>query len=300
VYGISPSDHLTAGPGITALGLAAARSVETGRPDRLVADPFARALFEAAGTDLPMLLDWPEDPGAVSPTEALHLHGSRYIGVRTRHYDDQLLAAADAGVRQAVLLGAGLDTRALRLERPEGLRVFELDRAGVLDHKAGVLTRLGADDRARVPVPTDLAGSWPTAVLAAGLDPAAPTTWIAEGLLPYLPPTARGALLRAVHGLSAPGSTLALDQIAGDPGQGGRLDDLSRRAGMDMAALLAAGESPDLAHTLRTDGWLVDEQTAAAVAARYGRDLADPLGRDAERGEPPWLETVFLTARLPA
>ncbi len=90
-----------------------------------------------------MLVDWPEPGRRVSAAEALHLHGSRYIGLRTRFYDDTLLAAVRDGATQGVVLGAGLDTRAFRLELPAYFRLFELDQRGVLDYKDAVL---GAQD----------------------------------------------------------------------------------------------------------------------------------------------------------
>ena len=90
---------------MTALCLTAARGEETGRPDRLIEDPYARALFEAADADLPMLVDWPEPGDPVSDAEARHLHGSRYIGLRTRFHDDALTAATRAGAANGVRLG---------------------------------------------------------------------------------------------------------------------------------------------------------------------------------------------------
>ena len=91
---------VTTGPGVTALGLAAARSVESGRPDRLIEVSLRPRLFEAADADLPMPVDGGARSG-VSDSEALHLHGSRYIGLRTRFYDDFLTAGAASGAAQA-------------------------------------------------------------------------------------------------------------------------------------------------------------------------------------------------------
>jgi methyltransferase (TIGR00027 family) len=292
---------VTTGPGITALGLAAARSVESGRPDRLVEDPFARGLFEAAGTGLPMLVDWPAPGAPVSPTQRLHLHGSRYIGLRTRHYDDVLLEAAAHGVRQAVLLGAGLDTRGYRLELPATLRLFEADQPAVLGFKARVLEQMEARPRCLYrPVGADLRAGWVGELQNAGFDAADPTAWIAEGLLPYLGPAEAAALLEAVHEHSAPGSVLALDHIAGDPRADGRLADLSRRAGIDMQSLMAEGGGGAPAAALADGGWEVHEQPTDALARRYGRDLRDPFTPSPESAEPPWLRTGFVTARLSA
>ncbi len=121
--------------------------------------------------------------------------------------------------------------------------------------------------------------------------PTLPTAWIAEGLLPYLGVAAQADLLRHVDALSAGGSTIALDRIVGDARE--RAAGLSERSGIDMEGLFAGGQS-DPALIL---GWDAREEPAEAVAARYGRSLADPFGRSAE---PPWLETVFMTATKPS
>jgi methyltransferase (TIGR00027 family) len=294
---------VSSGPGVTALGLAAARSVESGRSDRLIEDPFARALFEAADADLPMRLDWPDPGSPVSDTEMLHLHGSRYIGLRTRFYDDAIGAAAEDGLRQVVLVGAGLDTRAFRLSLPADLRVFELDQEGVLGFKDEVLSGQAVDPRcARSAIPIDLRDDWPSALHEGGFDSTQPTAWVAEGLLPYLPPEAQSNLVAQVRGLSAPGSTLAFDRIVGDAAAGARLRGLSERSGIDIERLLAGGDADDLGGLLSAGGWEVEEQPTASIAERYLRDLSDPFATpdDGSRAsEPPWLDTVFLTARLP-
>jgi methyltransferase (TIGR00027 family) len=135
--------------------------VETGRADRLIEDPLARPLFEAAGVELPMRLDWPPTGATLTRQEALHLHGSRYIGLRTRFYDDQLREATDAGLAQVVLFGAGLDARAYRLGLPSELRIFELDRGALLGWKRTQLRRLEAEPRCVVTdVDVDLREDW--------------------------------------------------------------------------------------------------------------------------------------------
>jgi methyltransferase (TIGR00027 family) len=323
---------IASGAGVTALGLAAARSVESGREDRLITDPFARGLFLAAGVTLPMRLDWPAERDTVSDTEAFHLHGSRYIGLRTRVYDDVLLAAATAGTRQAVIVGAGLDTRAFRVPLPASMHVFELDQPGVLSFKAEALAGQGATTACRhSAVAVDLRDDWPAALLDAGFDHARASAWIAEGVLAYLPADAQVGLIERVRRLAAPGSVIALDRIIGDPTAGDRLRELSQRSGIAMERLLAEGTSSDPAAVLRAAGWSVEERTVTALAERYGRELGDPFAADPEQSgadreqsgadrersgadgeqagaeadrppaaEPPWLDTVFVTARLAA
>ena len=275
--------------------------METGRADRLAEDPWARGLFEAAGVELPMRLDWPPAGSTPTPSVALHLHGSRYIGLRTRFYDDQVQETIADGVLQVVLFGAGLDTRAYRLAVPAGLRVFELDRGALLDWKRSQLRRLGAEARCEITdVDVDLREDWPAALQAAGHDRNRPTLFLAEGLLAYLDPAAQLRLAERVSGLAAPASRLCAERIAGDPQAAGRVDALTRRSGIDMSCLIAAGDSGALEQLLDSRGWQVNELTTVELAERYGRNLADPFGADGEEAaEPPWLDTRFLVGSLP-
>ena len=106
-------------------------------------------------------------------------------------------------------------------------------------------------------------------------------------------------LLAAIHELSAPGSVLAFDRIVGDATAGGRLERLSARSRIRMDRLLAGGDAADLEGFLARSGWAVDVEPVKALASRYGRDLTDPFGGDDEiTAEPPWLETVFISAVL--
>ncbi|WP_327002293.1 SAM-dependent methyltransferase [Dactylosporangium sp. NBC_01737] len=290
---------VTTGPGITALGLAAARTVESSRPDALIDDPFGAAFIQAVESPVAFPARWPEPGAEVSDRDALHLHGSRYIGVRSRFYDDVVLDAVGGGVRQVVLLAAGLDTRAFRLGWPPGVTVYELDQPQVVAFKDDVLGHVGAQAGcARVPVGADLREDWPAALTGAGFDAGAPAVWVAEGLLAYLPAEAEELLLRRVDEHSVPGSRLALDHIvqvdrlAADRAP---LDELSERSGVQMRSLINTERRRDPAEHLGAAGWSVGEEPAAAVAARYGRDLSDPFGRQAT---PPWLDTRFLSAVL--
>ena len=93
------------------------------------------------------------------------------ITVRTRFFDDFFLQATDAGVRQAVILASGLDTRAYRLPWPADTVVYEIDQPGVIDFKTRTLADLGAKLPAeRRTVAIDLREDWPAALIEAGLD----------------------------------------------------------------------------------------------------------------------------------
>jgi methyltransferase (TIGR00027 family) len=184
----------------TARWTAAVRALETERPDRLVDDPWAAAL---AGTQGQAWLD------ARSPESVLP------IVLRTRFFDDWLVSiVASEDLRQVVLLGAGLDTRAFRLPWPEGCVVFELDRAPVLAQKTEVLERAEAVPRCeRKTVVADLRDEWTVALAQAGFDRGRPAAWLLEGLLFYLPGDDVTRLLDAVTELASPGSQLGFDIV---------------------------------------------------------------------------------------
>ncbi|MCL9762285.1 SAM-dependent methyltransferase [Frankia sp. AiPa1] len=290
---------IVTGPGITALGIAASRSVESSMPDALINDPFGAEFLNAVDSPVPFLLRWPAEGEAVSDRHKLSLHTSRFIGVRTRFYDDVIQDAVRDGVGQVVLLAAGLDTRAFRLPWPPGLTLYELDQPQVLAFKNDVLRGGQAQPGCRrVTVGADLRVDWVGALTAAGFHPAVPTVWIVEGLLGYLPAAVEDHLLRQIHRLSCVGSRLALDRFA-DLDRLARdaatLEQLSRRSGIEARSLFNTEPRADPAQWLPPNGWTVHEDDDTDVARRYGRDLTDPFTGAPTR---PWFDTRFLTADL--
>jgi methyltransferase (TIGR00027 family) len=270
---------IVSGVGLTALAGAAARAIESSRPDRLIEDPFAAAFVEAAQPPVPMPTRMPDPAGPLSDWDAAAVHASGYMGLRARFFDDYLAGACSEGVRQAVVLAAGLDTRAFRLDWPAGVRLFELDQPKVLEFKDAVLGESGARPRcARTPVPTDLRGDWLDQLLGAGFDPGVPTVWLAEGLLPYLPPEAQQQLFSHIHQLSAAGSHLAVERLVrvDDFADNSQLQALAARFGIDLASLLYTDERPDPADWLAEQGWSVNTESASVTAERYQRALTDP------------------------
>ncbi|HJV99754.1 MAG TPA: SAM-dependent methyltransferase [Arthrobacter sp.] len=261
---------------LTALAVAAGRAVETSRPDPLVADPFAAALVEAAGSRVDFPTAWPPDPKAASPMQQPLLLASIYIGLRTRFIDD-FLQSGDP-TEQTVLLGAGLDTRAYRLPWPAGARVIEIDHANVLEFKAGVLGRLsGTPSCELITVATDLSVPWRGPLLAAGFRPQQPTTWILEGLLPYLDAAAQLAVLNDVAALSASGSRAVIERAVPLPKTAdldAKLRDFSLQTGLPMSELLARADPPDPAELLSAAGWRCTAHTVQELCATYNRSLS--------------------------
>lgn len=270
--------------GLTALGVATFRALETARPDALIRDECARWFVEAAGeSHFTGLL---ADP---SPLENTPFFFPGFMGLRTRFFDDFFTSAATAGIRQAVIVAAGLDARAYRLDWPAGTTVYEVDQPKVLEFKGEVLAEHGARAKAdRRAVAVDLREDWPAALVAAGFDPARPTAWSTEGLLPYLPGAAHDALFERIDELSGPGSRLAVDGF-------GAGTDIKRFAelrekyfpqnpfgDMDIAELFYQDERADPVQWLTGRGWTVSLANPLELAADYGRpvpelpeDLAD-------------------------
>ena len=73
-----------------------------------------------------------------------------YQAVRTHYFDEYFHAAMRAGIRQVVILAAGLDSRAYRLDWPAGTTVFEIDQPKVLEYKTSTLDAHGAAARGRI------------------------------------------------------------------------------------------------------------------------------------------------------
>lgn len=270
---------IVSGVGMTALAVAAARAIESHRDDRLINDPYAGDLVAAAQS--PALAEM--ENSSAEMLEAM----SGYLGVRTRFFDEYFLRAAAGGVQQAVILASGLDTRAFRLNWPEGLRVFEIDQPKVLQFKDETLDRIGAQPGSdRRVVPVDLRDDWASALEAAGFDASLPTAWLAEGLLPYLPAEAEAQLLDTIDRFSAPGSRLSIEHMAGPREEyvNDELRDLALEWGMDLQALFSTDERPDPGEVLAGLGWNVRREPTNEITAGYGRALPGLGERFAELG----------------
>jgi methyltransferase (TIGR00027 family) len=287
--------------GLTALAVAAARAAESMRPDRLIDDPYAAAFVAAVPSVVPALRGWPDEPAELSPREAIIVRSSHYLGLRSRVLDDYLRDACVAGCGQVVIVAAGLDARAFRLDWPAGLRLFEIDQPKVLEFKETVLADTGARARcARTPVAVDLREDWPAALLAAGFDRRVPTVWLVEGLLAYLPADAEQRLFEHVTALSPTGSRLAVERTVHVASMVDRpeMRDLEAEAGMGVRHLFNTEPRPEPAVWLTGAAWSVAEEPASAAAERYRRDLAASTGMGL--GDHVTFLTASLTASLTA
>ncbi|OBJ39840.1 SAM-dependent methyltransferase [Mycolicibacterium mucogenicum] len=272
---------LASSVGATATMVATARALATKEAEPLIRDPYADPLVRAVGVEFFIkLLDGQIDlTGEVGTAAAMM---TNLMAVRTKFFDDFFTSATAAGIRQAVILAAGLDSRAYRLDWPAGTVVYEIDQPEVIAAKTGTMAQIGATPTCeRRTVAIDLREDWPAALRAAGFDPAAPTAWIAEGLLIYLPPEAQDKLFDNITALSAPGSRLATefhtDHGAGMRERGAAMSERWRGAGLDLnlTDLWYQGERTSVVEHLDASGWNTTARPRLEVFAEYGRPLAE-------------------------
>ncbi|BBY43982.1 class I SAM-dependent methyltransferase [Mycolicibacterium celeriflavum] len=277
----SDSWDLASSVGTTATMVAAARAIASREDDPLFEDPYAAPLVHAVGVDFfTRLVDGEIELNDVDGAGARFM--ARLIAVRTRFFDDFFRDAGAAGIRQAVILASGLDSRSYRLPWPAGTVVYEIDQPQVIEFKSATMASLGAAPAAELrTVGVDLREDWPKALRERGFDPGQPAAWSAEGLLVYLPPEAQDRLFDNIAALSAPGSRLATEyhpDAAATIGE--RSKAISRQWGengldLDISDLFYAGERSHVVDYLTGNGWNVSARNRPEVFARYGREFPE-------------------------
>jgi methyltransferase (TIGR00027 family) len=274
--------------GATAVMVALARAAETASADPLIRDQFAEPLVstpELAGVREQVAAWWAGPDADDDPDFTVDSHHMiNYQAVRTHFFDAYFADAVAAGIRQVVIVAAGLDSRAYRLDWPAGTTVYEIDLPKVLEYKAQTLASHGAAPVAdRRPVPVDLRHDWPQALRDAGFDASQPTAWLAEGLLPFLPASAQEGLFASIDALSGSGSRVAVENFGVD-------QEKRREAEEKWQELRARREArgqdtsfnpfdlwfeddgrPDCADWFAAHGWTTSTVTAREEGLRLGR-----------------------------
>jgi methyltransferase (TIGR00027 family) len=273
---------LASSVGATATAVAARRAMASKGPDPLIDDPYAEPLVNAVGVDAFIKMM----NGEIELTDDDPAFTSRRLAegmaVRTRFFDNFFTDAAEAGVRQAVILAAGLDTRAYRLAWPSGTMVFEIDQPQVIEFKTRTLADLGASPTAdRKTVAVDLRDDWVGALRDSGFDSDRPTAWIAEGLLGYLPPDAQDRLFDNITALSSAGSRVGTgyvpdisDRIAK---RGKEISERWQRLGLNLnwSELVYDGERNDAVEYLASQGWRTTVNTTPELYTANGFEFPD-------------------------
>lgn len=205
------------GPSMMAEGIALQRFAETILPEdiRIFSDPYAIRFLD------PVKVAWAKEHPA--ETQALAAEVERKmpgwgnaIRGRIRYFDDVVRNASSEGFTQLIILGAGYDTRAYRIDTLKGhTRVFEIDRPATQERKTGIVTRIFGQLPDHVSfIPHDIGqGPWWLALETAGYSPAKKTLFLLEGLVMYLPRPAVRDLLAGIAGHAAAGSTVLFDFV---------------------------------------------------------------------------------------
>lgn len=191
---------------------AAIRALEWEKPagERICEDPYARALIGEEGMEM-----------ARQRQQSPYMTGLRkvvcdvnaIIVLRTRYIDDYIRRGLAQGIRQLVILGAGYDSRALRIEGLKQARIFEIDRPPNLEDKMEKVKKV--------------AGQLPPQVTYVGIDfleetledlrrklveweydPQSKSLFVLEGLVSHLSLKAVDELMRFISSFAAPGSSM--------------------------------------------------------------------------------------------
>ncbi|GAA2343607.1 class I SAM-dependent methyltransferase [Streptomyces cuspidosporus] len=274
-------------PSRTARRVAALRAAhQTLDHGRLFRDPLAVRLLDA---DAEELLGEPDHGPTAPERRAFRL----FIAARSRFAEDHLAAAVARGVRQLVVLGAGLDTFAYRNpHEAAGLAVFEVDHPATQQWKRERLSRAG------IPLPPSLTfapvdferESLGDGLAAAGFDPARPAFFSWLGVVPYLTRDAVFGTLGYLAGL--PGGAEAVFDYSEPPSA---MTPRARAAHRARAARVAAVGEPflsyfapeELAADLRRVGFAaLEDVDALRLLARYTGERADEHTGGAPDGRP--------------
>jgi methyltransferase (TIGR00027 family) len=221
----------------TALMVAAARALETTRPDGLVSDPFAERLAGSRGMAILRSL----------PHAGMLCFG---VGIRSRFLDELVIEIVQSGRISTVFsLGAGLDTRPWRLDLPPNLHWIEADFPAMLDYKTAQMS--GDPPRCRVDrQPVDLTSAADRAVLFAAADPGR-TLMITEGLLMYLPAESISAIAREA---ASAGVVYWLMDVASDAFV--RAIGSTNHSSVDKVRAPGHLDGPDILSAIRSEGWI--------------------------------------------
>jgi methyltransferase (TIGR00027 family) len=194
---------------VTAQGIAFIRALESSKPvgERICYDPLARCLINPAFYWLSKLfVGYAErkGPGVIG-----------FLAVRCRYIDDYLETCLGAGIEQLVILGAGLDSRAYRIEGlKERIKLFEVDHPATQAVKCAKLKKLFGTLPTHVTyVPIDFDAEKLEKLFDFGYSRQCKTLFIWEGVVHYLTAEAVDQTLYFVSTQSEAGSTIIFDYV---------------------------------------------------------------------------------------
>ena len=202
-------------PNLTALASAGHKAIESDKPEgeRICYDPYADKFVGREGRELA------EKIKQTLPSTGL------LVPLRTRYMDDHLKIKTQEGLKQVVLLGAGYDSRALRMEELRGIRVFEVDHPDTSEDKVEkVRTILGALPAHVAYIPMDFLvetlEELKHKLAEKGYSPELKTLFILESVVMFLTPEAVDNLLRFITTFSGPNSSVIFNYLSLEKSEG--------------------------------------------------------------------------------
>lgn len=251
----------------TALGAAGHRAAhQVLEGGRIFSDPFALRILG------------PDAEAAIAEAqEDSRRRGLRlFIAVRSRFAEEAARRALTRGTRQIVVLGAGLDTFAYRLEATEGLRVYEVDHPATQAEKRRRLAAAAIDPPAHVVyAPCDFERQrFVDALAGVGFEAAAPAFFLWLGVTPYLSQPAVDATFAAIAALPG-GAEVAFDyanpsETIENPATRAAHEELARKVAAAGEPLRTAFDTPALHARLSELGFAsVEDLGPAEIAERF-------------------------------
>ena len=200
----------------TAETIAVVRMSESRKPEdeRICYDPHAIRFISQAVLDF--AAHNPEKYKAfVARNERLVPGASNSIVARVRYFDDVVKSSINEGLEQLVILGAGYDTRAYRIEGLSKIKVFEVDHPATQSIKIEKIKEIFSSLHDHVTyVPTDLeVDEFGQRLLESGYNKSLKTLFIMEGILMYLSPEIVEEILSFIVHNSGKGSAILFDYI---------------------------------------------------------------------------------------
>ncbi len=201
--------------------------------------------------------------------ERIGMPGGYAHGVlRKRYIDDAVRAALAGGREQVLLVGAGFDTLCVRLA-PHYPRVqfVEIDHPATHDAKrTGAMTMTEVSPSRLHFVGADLARTSLTEAVPSEWDRSKRSVVVAEGLLMYLTEADVKSCLRAVHGLTAPGSQFIFTYLRAD------------EAGHNPLSKLLVWSARLIGEKIQ---WWVDDDRLVSLLSEHGYTVRDaPSDKD--------------------
>lgn len=189
------------------------------------------------------------------------------VALRTVAVDDAVRSGANP---QLVIIGAGLDGRAWRMPELVDVDVFEVDHPSSQEDKRERAAALHTTAGSLRFVPADLTqADLGNALEAAGHERSRPTTWLLEGVIPYLTPDAAATTVAVLADRSAPGSRLVVTYQTGSP-QGGIARLLAR------AIFVLMGRGDPMANEARRSSW--STESVQVLVTEAGLEVSDDIG----------------------